>query len=42
MYLKDKRKLKASTIDRHLSALRGFYEYLEKEKKTKANVFFFY
>ena len=32
---------KNSSVARHLSALRGFYEYLEKEKKTKVNVFSF-
>ena len=41
MYLKDERKLKASSIDRHLSSLRGYYQYLEKENKVKSNVFSF-
>ncbi len=38
-YLKEEKKEKATTINRHLSALRGFYQYLVKEKKIKNNCF---
>lgn len=39
MYLKDEKKDKNSSIDRKLSSLRGFYQYLANEKVVSSNVF---
>ncbi len=39
MFLKDEKKDNNSSIDRKLSALRGFYKYLANEKIVKTNVF---
>ena len=39
MYLKDKKKDKNSSIDRKLSSLRGFYQYLANEGVVSSNVF---
>lgn len=39
MYLKDDKKDNNSSIDRKLSALRGFYKYLANEGIVKSNVF---
>ena len=39
MYLKEEKKDSNSSIDRKLSALRGFYKYLANEKVVKTNVF---
>ena len=39
MYLKDERKDNNSSINRKLSALRGFYKYLANEGIVKSNVF---
>ena len=40
-YLKylDQKKLKNSTISRHISALRSFYNYLVNEGKIEKNIF---
>lgn len=38
-YLTDEKKEKSSTICRHLSALRGFYNFLVKEEKVENNYF---
>lgn len=39
MYLKDTKKDNNSSIDRKLSAIRGFYKYLANNKVVKNNVF---
>ena len=39
MYLKDEKKDKNSSIDRKLSSLRGFYQYLANEGVVSNNVF---
>lgn len=39
MYLKDEKKDKNSSIDRKLSSLRGFYQYLANEGIVSNNVF---
>ena len=39
MYLKEEKNDSNSSIDRKLSALRGFYKYLANEKVVKTNVF---
>lgn len=39
MYLKDKKKDKNSSIDRKLSSLRGFYQYLANAGVVSSNVF---
>ena len=39
MYLKEEKKEKASTIGRHLSALRSFYRYLASIGKVDSNLF---
>lgn len=39
MYLKEEKKDSNASIDRKLSALRGFYKYLANEKVIKSNVF---
>lgn len=39
MYLKEEKKEKASTIGRHLSALRSFYRYLASQGKVDSNLF---
>lgn len=39
MYLKDKKRDKNSSIDRKLSSLRGFYQYLANEGVVTSNVF---
>ena len=39
MYLKDNKKDNNSSIDRKLSALRGFYKYMANEGIVKTNVF---
>ena len=39
MYLKNEKKDKNSSIDRKLSSLRGFYQYLANEGVVKNNVF---
>lgn len=39
MYLKDEKKENNSSIDRKLSALRGFYKFLATEKITDNNAF---
>ena len=39
MYLKDEKKDSNSSIDRKLSALRGFYNYLASKKIVSNNVF---
>lgn len=39
MYLKEEKEDNNSSIDRKLSALRGFYKYLANEKVVKSNVF---
>ncbi len=39
MYLKDTKKDDNSSIDRKLSALRGFYKYMANEGIVKSNVF---
>ena len=39
MYLKDTKKDNNSSIDRKLSALRGFYKYMANEGIVKTNVF---
>ena len=39
MYLKDEKEDNNSSIDRKLSALRGFYKYLANEKVVKSNAF---
>lgn len=39
MYLKEQRKDDNSSINRKLSALRGFYKFLANEKIVKTNVF---
>lgn len=39
MYLKDTKKDNNSSIDRKLSAIRGFYKYLANNKAVKNNVF---
>ena len=39
MYLKDTKKDNNSSIDRKLSALRGFYKYMANEGIVKSNVF---
>ena len=39
MYLKEKKNDNNSSIDRKLSALRGFYKFLANEKVVKTNVF---
>ena len=39
MYLKDEKKDNNSSIDRKLSALRGFYKFLANEGVVKTNVF---
>ncbi len=39
MYLKEKKKDNNSSIDRKLSALRGFYKYMANEGIVKTNVF---
>ena len=39
MYLKDNKKDNNSSIDRKLSALRGFYKYMANEGIIKSNVF---
>lgn len=39
MYLKDEKKDKNSSIDRKLSSLRGFYQYLANEGIVSHNVF---
>ncbi len=39
MYLKDTKKEKATTISRHLSALRSFYRFLCAEGKVSSNLF---
>lgn len=39
MYLKDEKKDKNSSIDRKLSSLRGFYQYLANENIVSSNVF---
>lgn len=39
MYLKDEKKDKNSSIDRKLSSLRGFYQYLANEGVISSNVF---
>ena len=39
MYLKDEKKDKNSSIDRKLSSLRGFYQYLANEGVVSSNVF---
>ena len=39
MYLKDTKKDNNSSIDRKLSALRGFYKYMANEGIIKSNVF---
>ena len=39
MYLKDEKKDKNSSIDRKLSSLRGFYQYLANEGVASNNVF---
>lgn len=39
MYLKEEKADNNSSIDRKLSALRGFYKYLANEKIVKSNVF---
>ncbi len=38
-YLKEKEKLKSTSINRHLSSLRSFYNYLLRENVIKANPF---
>ena len=38
-YLSEEKKEKATSINRHLSALRGFYNFLLKEGKVKNNYF---
>ena len=38
-YLKEEKCAKATTINRHLSALRGFYQFLLREGKVKNNYF---
>lgn len=39
MYLKEEKKDNNSSIDRKLSALRGFYKFLANENVVKSNVF---
>ena len=39
MYLKEEKKDNNSSIDRKLSALRGFYKFLAKEGSVKSNAF---
>ncbi|MBQ2639378.1 MAG: tyrosine recombinase [Bacilli bacterium] len=39
MYLKEEKKDTNSSIDRKLSALRGFYKYMANEKIVKTNIF---
>lgn len=39
MYLKEKKKDNNASIDRKLSALRGFYKFLANEKVVTSNVF---
>ena len=39
MYLKEEKNDNNSSIDRKLSALRGFYKYLANEGVVKSNVF---
>lgn len=39
MYLKEEKKDKNSSIDRKLSSLRGFYQFLANEKVVRSNVF---
>ena len=39
MYLKDKKNDNNSSIDRKLSALRGFYKYMANEGIVKTNIF---
>lgn len=39
MYLKEEKKDKNSSIDRKLSSLRGFYQFLANEKVVDSNVF---
>ena len=39
MYLKDEKGENNSSIDRKLSALRGFYKFLANEGVIKNNVF---
>lgn len=38
-YLKEEKKLKPSSINRHLSSLRSFYNFLIKEEHIKVNPF---
>lgn len=39
IYLTEKKKLKSSSVSRHMSALRSFYGYLVRKKETKINPF---
>ncbi len=41
MYLKEKKKDNNTSIDRKLSALRGFYKFLANEGKLESNIFSF-